>query len=79
MEQSLRLQTRMRLAQDLVSSTSIIFLDWTAAVCSADKQPSLEEESQFVCQAVAESAEAGQAGEALQCCPSSRAFADTAC
>ena len=48
-------------------------------VCSADEQPSLEEEQERICKTAAESAEAGPLREALQCCPSSRAFADAAC
>ena len=50
----------------------------TAAMCSADEQPCLEEEQECICQAAAESTEAGPLGEALQCRPSSRALADTA-
>ena len=47
-------------------------------VCSADQQPSVEEEPECIRQAAAESTEAGLPGEALQCCPTSRAFADIA-
>lgn len=47
-------------------------------VCSADQQPSVEEESQCLRQAAAESIEAGLSGEALQCCPTSGAIADIA-
>ena len=48
-------------------------------MCSADQQPGLEEEQERVCQAAAESAEAGPLGEALQRRPSLRAPADSAC
>ncbi len=48
-------------------------------VCSADQQPSVEEEQKCICQAAAKTAETGLPGEALQCCPTSRAIADSAC
>jgi hypothetical protein len=48
-------------------------------VCSADQQPSVEEEQKCICQAAAKPAETGLPGEALQCCPTSRAIADAAC
>ncbi len=48
-------------------------------VCSADQQPSVEEEQKCICQAAAKPAETGLPGEALQCCPTSRAVADFAC
>lgn len=51
----------------------------TIDVCSADQQPSVEEEPQCICQAAAESAEAGSLGEAFQCCPTCRTFADSTC
>ena len=47
-------------------------------MCSADEQPSVEEEQECICQAAVESTEAGPPGEALQCWPSSRALADVA-
>ena len=48
-------------------------------VCSADQQPSVEEEQKCICQAAAKPAETGLPGEALQCCSTSRATADSAC
>lgn len=48
-------------------------------VCSADQQSSVEEEQKRICQAAAKPAETGLPGEALQCCPTSRAIADSAC